>query len=159
MTNYKNLIYALLCLSFSIIVGGSLFEHIAVWPNAFAAPPKSLTMFQGEYAFNPEPFWKSIHPVTLILFIITLIISWNTTRKKNVLIAFMGYVVILIATFIYYLPELKDLIATPFADLINQDLVQRGARWQTLSLFRTALAIILALILYFGLSKSDNKLS
>ena len=70
-------------MSISMVLGASVLEHIAVWPHAFAAIPKSLSMFQGEYRFDPEPFWKSIHPTILILFIINLIICWKTERKKK----------------------------------------------------------------------------
>ncbi|MCB0445987.1 MAG: hypothetical protein KDD03_00460, partial [Gelidibacter sp.] len=73
MRNYKNIIYAIACLSFSIIIGAAFFEHLAVWPQAYAAPPASLGMFQGDYGLNAGAFWIKIHPVTLILFIITLL--------------------------------------------------------------------------------------
>ena len=68
-----------------MILGASVYEHLAVWPNAFAAPPKSLTMFQGDFKLSPDLFWKSIHPITLFLFIVYLILNWKSERKKYIL--------------------------------------------------------------------------
>src|SRR5687768_7076840 len=104
--NFRNLLYALTCLSFSVIIGAAIYEHTALWPSAFAELPKSLTVFQGAYHIDAAPFWKSVHPVTLLLFVITLVVSWKTNRRKHVLVAVGGYVVILLTTFVYFVPEL-----------------------------------------------------
>ena len=69
--NSKNIFYILACISYCLIIGAAVYEHIAVWPVAFSEPPRSLTMFQGNYAIEPALVWKFIHPVTLTLFIIT----------------------------------------------------------------------------------------
>jgi hypothetical protein len=156
MINYKNSFYILLCMSISMVLGASVLEHIAVWPHAFAAIPKSLSMFQGEYRFDPEPFWKSIHPTILILFIINLIICWKTERKKNVLIPLIGYVLIIIVTFLYFVPELNALISTNYEDVVKQDLVYRGNQWQMLSLIRLCFLIILIITLFMGFTKANN---
>lgn len=156
MSSYKNIIYALLCLSLSIIIGAGVYEHIAVFPRAFAAPPKSLMMFQGEYGTNPGAFWKIIHPVTLLLFIITLTLSWKTERRKNVLIPLIIYAIILIATFIYFVPELMALVTTKYENVVNPDLVERGSRWQVLSLMRLCVAIAIDLFLFLGLTKPHH---
>ena len=153
--NFKNILYALTCLSFSAIIGAAIYEHIALWPAAFSELPKSLTVFQGPYRLNAAPFWQSIHPVTLFLFVITLIVNWKTVRKRPILIALIGYVLILAATFIYFVPELLDLTGTPYADSVDTSLQFRGSRWITLSLVRGALLIVLALVLLLGLTKSE----
>ena len=154
MKNYKTIIYILLCISFSIVFGGAVYEHIAIWPTAYEAPPKSLSMFQGEYGLYSAPFWQSIHPVTLVLFIATLIVSWKTDRRKFVLIPFIGYVIILIITSIYFVPELIDIISSEYAENVDQSLVERGALWEKLSIVRMIIGILLMSVLYFGLTKS-----
>ncbi|MBK7526265.1 MAG: hypothetical protein IPI59_01600 [Sphingobacteriales bacterium] len=157
MTNYKNILYFLLCLSFSIILGASVYEHLAVWPNAFAAPPKSLTMFQGDYKLNPGLFWRIIHPITLLLFIINLIISWKTERKKNVLIAMTGYVLIAVAAFLYFSSEIVSLTTIQYENTINQEIIDRFSLWETLSYFELTFAVVLAFILFMGLTKAADK--
>ncbi len=157
MMNYKNMLYFLLCLSFSIILGASVYEHIAVWPNAFAAPPKSLTMFQGDYKLNPGLFWKIIHPITLWLFIINLVINWKTARRMNILTAMVGYVLIAVVAFIYFSPEIVSLTTIQYEDTVSQEIVRKFSLWETLSYLELAFAIVLAFILFMGLTKSNNK--
>jgi hypothetical protein len=154
--NTRNFLYGLLCLSFSIIVGAAIFEHLAVWPIAFSAPPASLSMFQGEYPFSPVNFWARIHPVTLLLFIISLVLSWKTERRLHVLIPFVTYVVILIITSIYFVPEMLEIAQTPFSDQIDESLVKRGYIWQILSLIRLLVIIGMSLFMYLGFTKEIN---
>ena len=151
--NFRDFLYALTCLSFSAIIGAAIYEHTALWPAAFAEPPKSLTVFQGPYRLNAAPFWQSIHPVTILLFIITLAVSWRTHRRKIILITLAGYLLILIATFIYFVPELLELTGTPYSDRVDTSLQERGNLWVTLSLVRGGILIILAFNLLLGLTE------
>ena len=153
MIKMKNLVYTLTCLSISVIIGGAVFEHLAIWPIAYSAPPASLSMFQGDYGLNAGAFWSLIHPATLLLFIITLILFWKYKRRKNIVIAFVGYLVIMVTTFLYFVPELIAIITTTYADTIDPALVSRGQLWEQLSLLRLALLIVLAIILFLGLTK------
>src|SRR5688572_30762573 len=154
--NLRNILYALACLSFSSILGAALYEHVAVWPAAFSELPRSLSMFQGAYKLNSAMFWMPIHPITFVLLVITLILSWKTTRRKNLLITMTGYAIILISTFIFFVPELIDLINTPYADAFDPSLQSRADLWVTLSLIRAGVLIVLAMVLLLGLTKSEN---
>lgn len=151
--NLRNTLYALTCLSFSAIVGAAIYEHTALWPAAFSEIPRSLTVFQGPYHLNAQAFWIPIHPITLLLFVITLIFHWKTDRKKNILIALGGYTVVLIVTFIFFVPELIDLTGTPYSDTIDESLQSRGNLWVMLSLVRLLFLIVLAVQLLLGLTK------
>ena len=151
--NFRNFIYALSCLSFCVIVGAAIYEHTALWPAAFSEPPRSLTVFQGPYALNAAMFWMPVHPVTLLLLVVTLVFTWKTERKKNVLITVAGYVAILLITFTFFVPELIDLTGTPYSDTADQSLQVRGSRWITLSLIRAGVLICLAITLLTGLTK------
>ena len=155
--NFKNFLYALTCLSFSVIIGAAIYEHIALWPAAFSEPPKSLSVFQGPFRLNAGAFWQSVHPVTLLLFVITLILNWRASRRKNVLIALVGYVLVLIATFIYFVPELLELTGTPYSDTVDPSLQERASLWETLSLVRGGILIVLALNLLLGLTEPEPK--
>ncbi|MBX7120602.1 MAG: hypothetical protein K1X42_00585 [Opitutaceae bacterium] len=154
--NIKNLIYALTALSFTVVIGGAIYEHLAVVPIWTAAPPRSLAMFQGEYGLHPEMFWMPIHPVTLVLFVVTLILSWKSARRRNVLISFIGYVVLLAITAIYFVPELMAITRTAYANTIDASLTERAATWEMLSLVRLAILIGLSLTLFLGLTKTSD---
>lgn len=144
-------------MSFCLILGAAVYEHIAVWPIAYSEPPRSLTMFQGPYAIESAPFWKSIHPVTLLLLLITLGLNWRTERKKNILIPLIAYFLVLVLTFIYFVPELFSLTQAPYADTVDAALQKRGSRWITLSLIRAAVLVVSAFILLSGLIRSEKK--
>lgn len=154
--NFRNTLYALTCLSFAAIAGAAIYEHVALWPAAFSEPPRSLSVFQGPYRLNAAMFWMPVHPITLLLFVITLVVSWKTVRRKNILIAMGGYVIILLTTFLFFVPELIELTGTPYSDTIDESLQSRGSRWIALSLVRLAVLIVLAMILLLGLTKAEN---
>ncbi len=150
----KDLLYALTCLSFAIVIGGAVYEHLAVVPRWTQALPESLSMFQGQYGLYPQAFWIPVHPVTLALFAMALIASWKTARRGNLLVAFIGYAIVLGITFVYFVPELIELTSTSFGRSIDAGLTNRAKLWETLSLVRLSLLIVLSLILLLGLTKN-----
>ena len=150
----KNFIYVLACLCFTIMIGGAVYEHLSVVPHWSAAPPASLSMFQGEYGLNPEPFWKIVHPVNLVLFITALIVNWKSERRKNILLPLVIYVVILAITAIYFVPELLSITRTTFAAVSDPGLTQRASQWEMLSIVRLFVLLATAIYLFLGLPKS-----
>jgi hypothetical protein len=155
--NLKDLLYSFTCLSFTVIIGAAVYEHLAVVPRWTAAPPASLSMFTGEYGLNAGAFWMPIHPITLLLLIATLISSWKTERRKNVLITLVSYVGILIITAIYFVPELMKITGTPFSDTVDTSLTSRANLWEKLSILRLLMLIVLSTILFLGLTKRGTK--
>ncbi|RYY23476.1 MAG: hypothetical protein EOO04_14250 [Chitinophagaceae bacterium] len=152
----KELLYAITCLAFCTIIGGAVYEHINIVPVWSAAPPISLSMFQGEYGMKQEYFWKFIHPVNLLLFIVTLIVHWRSTRRKTILAVLGGYLTILIITSIYFVPELIQITTTAFSKTADNHLTSRASLWETLSLVRLVILIVLSLVLFLGLTKSPS---
>jgi hypothetical protein len=153
----RNLVYILTCLSFSVICGAAVYEHVALWPNAFKKLPASLTAFQGEYALNSAPFWMSIHPVTLVLFIIAGVMHWKTERKKHLLYPLLAYLAVLTVTFIYFVPELMSIIKTPYSNSYDEALNTRGSRWEILSIIRGIGLFLTAVYLYLGLTRPATR--
>lgn len=153
----NNIFYVLACISYCLIIGAGVYEHFAVWPIAFMEPPKSLSMFQGNYALQSESFWKLVHPTTLVLLIVTLGLNWKTDRKKYILITLSIYILALIVTFIYYVPELKSIIGTPYSETIDVAIQKRGHLWITLSKIRLSFICISAFVLILGLTKAEQK--
>lgn len=149
----KDLFYALTCLCFTIMIGGAVYEHLNVVPRWAAAPPHSLSMFQGEYGLNQALFWKLIHPVNLVLFIITAILHRRTARKKTVLSVFALYFTILVITSVYFVPELISITTTPFSETVDPELTARASTWEVLSLVRLGILLLMAVFLFLGLAK------
>lgn len=152
----KLLPYLLTCLSFTIIIGAAVYEHASVWPRAYAAPPRSLSMFQGAYGLNSTAFWKAIHPVTVLLFVTTLLMWWKAPARNYVLIPFAIYIIVIAVTFAYFVPELIKITDTQYADVVDDALKSRGSLWITLSLVRAVVLSTAAIILYLGLTKANH---
>jgi hypothetical protein len=153
MPTIKEMLFALTCLSFSIVIGGAVYEHIASVPRWSAAPPVSLSMFQGKYGLNPAPFWMSIHPTTLLLFLATLVACWKTGSRIHIILPLCIYVGVLTITAIYFVPELMSITQTPISDTVDSTLTARAQTWETLSLIRLGVLILIALYLFLGLGK------
>ena len=144
-------------ISFIIVIGGGTYEHLAVVPAWSSAVPASLTMFQGAYALTAQNFWIPIHPVTLLLMTASLVLNWNTERRKFILTALGGYLTVLAVTAVYFVPELMALIQTTYSTTIDAELTRRANLWETLSLLRLAFLLLLAITMLFGLTKSNER--
>jgi CHASE2 domain-containing sensor protein len=153
----KNLLYSLICLCFAIVIGAAVYEHLGVVPQWSAAPPASLSMFQGKYGLAAQNFWMPIHPVCLVLFLLNSVLFWKTDRRKPLLIAFGGYFLVLVITATFFVPELLDITGTPFSETIDAALTQRAKLWETLSIIRMIFLIGLAFVLFSGLTQSGKK--
>lgn len=143
----------LCCISLITVIGGAVYEHVAVVPKWSAAPPLSLSMVQGDYGLNAAPFWQSIHPITLLLFIAALASNWKTERRKLILWPFAAYIFILACTAIYFVPELLSIIGTPYSNTVDADLKSRADLWEGLSIGRLVLIIIMAAVLLSALTR------
>jgi hypothetical protein len=154
----KDILYSICCLAFAIIIGGAVYEHLNVVPTWAAAPPVSLSMFQGEYGLKPELFWMIIHPVNITLFALTLVFHWKSARKKNILLVLISYIIIILVTAIYFVPELISITTTPYALVASADLVRRAQTWEILSIARLIVLVVLAIVLFVGLTKENKSI-
>lgn len=157
MRSVKTLLLIVASISFISVIGGSIYEHLAVVPQWSKSPPGSLTMFQGDYGLNAGKFWQIIHPLTLVLWIASLIANWKTKRRKYISISLGVYVVILIITANYFVPELLSIITTKFEATVNPELVSRAKLWEKLSIARLIVIIGAAGILLYSLTVSSEK--
>ena len=149
----RNFILILACISFVIVIGGALYEHLALVPVWTSAVPVSLSVFQGEYRLSPQNFWIPIHPVTILLLVAALVAFWRSDRRGLIMTVLGGYLLILGVTFVYFVPELTELTQTPFSETVDEALTARAGRWESLSLVRLGFLIILAITLLSTLAK------
>jgi hypothetical protein len=153
MRSIKDFLLILASLSFLTILGAGIYEALSTTPQWSAAPPSSLTMFQGKYGLNSGLFWIIIHPVTISLLVAALIANWKNSRRKPMLWVIGPYVVILIITAIYFVPELIHIITSPYQDIVDNHLQSRAALWEKLSLSRLCLVVVLSFVLLSSLTK------
>jgi hypothetical protein len=156
MKSAKNLLLILASLSFVSIMGAAIYEVISTTPQWSAAPPQSLTMFQGKYGLNSGLFWTIIHPVTILLLVAALFANWNNGRRKQILVVFSSYILILIMTATYFVPVLLHIITSPYQNQVDRDLQLRAALWEKLSFARLCLVVLLSVVLLSALTKPAN---
>lgn len=138
---------------FCIVLGGAVYEHLGVVPQWSKAPPSSLSMFQGDYGLAAEYFWMLVHPATLLLLTGALITNWKNMRRRNILIVLGSYLLILVITSVWFVPELISITHTPYAEAADPDLTRRASMWEAMSLVRLFCLFILAVVLMNTLLK------
>lgn len=144
------LVYLAACFGLAVVLGGGLYEHVCVWPRAFAAPPSSLTMFQGSYGLSPPVLWRRIHPMVVVLLALAAAMQWRTPRRRPLLVTLGAYVVVLAATVGYFAPEAMSIIGAPHADAVDPALLARASRWERLSLLRLGVLLLPTVWLYLA---------
>jgi hypothetical protein len=141
---------------FGSVLGGAIYEHLAIVPQWSAAPPLSLAMFQGEFGVAAYRFWVPIHPVTTVLLLAALAVNWKTARRNYIIIVLAGYFFALLVTFSYFVPELLAITSTPYIAGVDAALTDRAQMWEKLSLVRLVWIALLSFILLFSLTKSSE---
>lgn len=155
---FPNILHILASIAFITIIGAAIYEHAAVVPVWSAAPPRSLSMFQGEYGLQAVNFWKPVHPVTLLLLAAALIANWRQPRRRQLLITSGGYVLVLIITGLYFVPELIAITTSTYSPAVSGDLTGRAKAWEAFSLARLSGLLMLAVVLLYGLGvKTEEK--
>ncbi|MGD9564423.1 MAG: hypothetical protein AB7F88_19460 [Pyrinomonadaceae bacterium] len=157
MSFVRTLVLALGCISFIVVIGGAVYEHLAVVPVWASAAPASLAMFQGEYPLAAARFWIPIHPITLTLLVAALVLNWRTGRRGNILIGLAGYIIVLVITSLYFVPELMAITGSAYSPTVDAELTQRAKTWESLSLLRLGFMILMAIVLLFGLSRHADR--
>ncbi len=152
----RKLLLILGSISFIVVIGGATYEHLGIVPVWASAAPASLTMFQGEYAIQPQRFWIPIHPITLVLLTLALIANWRAASRNFILITLVGYILILATTFVFFVPELMSITRSAFNQTIDVELTARAGMWETLSLVRLGALYLLAIVVLTGVSSAER---
>ncbi|HEY0741208.1 MAG TPA: hypothetical protein VGD40_07090 [Chryseosolibacter sp.] len=140
----------LLCLLYIIMLGGGTYEQMNVTKLIVTAPPASFDMLMGEFPFSPVVFWTTFRPLTILLFIVTLVLCWKKRPTRNVLLAAFGIdSLVTISTFLYFAPEVGSMISAAAANRV-EGLEERAVRWYSLNYVRLAVFYVVGLLLLFA---------
>lgn len=140
------------------LLGGIVYSHIVYFPVYLSALPNSAVVVTGPYGLNEIPFWITIHPLLILSFIVTLVLNWKSKpRRKLILISFTIYIVVIVISQIYFIPELVAFSSSPESNVPPAEWATRAQRWQRLSWIRGAVCYLAALPLLFALTKSPNE--
>ena len=137
-----------------VLLGGIVYSHIVYFPVFLSNLPDSAVLVNGKYALHEENFWMAIHPVLIVLLIITTISNWrNRPRRKKILISFVLYAVVLIVSSIYFIPELINFSKSATSLLPPSEWLRRSSNWMTYSIIRGIIMFAGIIPLFIALLK------
>lgn len=119
------------------LLGGITYSHMVYFPAYLSALPDSAVVVNGPYGLREAIFWMTIHPLLILSLIVTIVLNWRLkARRKLILISFSIYLLVLVVTQIYFLPELIAFEGSPQSGLPPAEWLARSQRWQRLSMMR-----------------------
>ncbi len=102
-----SLFAAITCWAF--IIGGFAYSHVVYFPSYLTHLPESNNLITAPYGIHDDAFWKLIHPITILLTLVALLLNRRRySTRKYILVALSIYVLAIIATFLYFVPNLVD---------------------------------------------------
>jgi hypothetical protein len=136
------------------LLGGIAYSHLVYFPVYLSALPDSSVVVNGTYGLNEGIFWMMIHPLLILSLILTLVLNWKSKpRRKLILISLAIYIVVLVVTQIYFLPELGAFRHSRESSLSSAEWLVRGQRWQRWSWIRGTVMYIGILPLLVALTR------
>jgi hypothetical protein len=136
------------------LLGGITYSHLVYFPVYLSALPDSAVVVNGPYGLHEGIFWLTIHPLLILSLIAALLLNWKSkSRRKLILISFAVYLLVLVATRIYFVPELVAFERSPESSITPAEWLARGQRWQRLSWIRGTIMYAGILPLLLALTK------
>ena len=156
MNQAKQLAVFCTLLLWGTVIGGVAYSHLVFFPPYLSHLPESTNLINGPYGVHDENFWMLIHPLLILSLIITLLLNWKLVdRRRYILIAMGIYALAIIATAIYFVPELKAFAESNRSTTISTaEWLQRGQQWQYLSWTRGFFMYVGFVMMLIALTKS-----
>src|ERR1044071_4714104 len=96
------------------LLGGIAYSHLVYFPVYLSALPDSAVVVNGPYGLHEGIFWGLIHPLLILSLIFSLAMNWKLReRRRLILISFAVYILVLIVSSIYFIPELGNFARSP----------------------------------------------
>lgn len=134
MTKRSTVPQVVLCfflLSALILTGGGIFEHMVITPLWAGAPPESVTQWQ--YGGIQRKFFIIFSPSYYLFSLALIIASWWMPRRQRkwALAAGLSGIVIMVATFSFFIPILQKTQVTRGAGLSGEEITGLVNRFKT----------------------------
>ena len=135
------------------LLGGVAYSHLVYFPAYLSALPESAVVVNGPYGLNEARFWTLIHPLLILSLITTLILNWRQRRRRKLIgVTVALYALAIVATALYFVPELVAFADSPNSAVSPAEWLARGQRWQRLSWVRGAVMYIAFIPLLLALA-------
>lgn len=158
MLRLRNLSLLLTITLWATLLGGIVYSHITFFPVYLSALPDSAVLVHGPYALHDERFWTLIHPLLILSIILTLLLNWKVKKRRVLIAVSIGiYVFAIVATTLYFVPELRAFLGSPDSTVSRPEWFARGQRWQHLSWLRGAMMYVGFIPLLLALVDQSEK--
>jgi hypothetical protein len=135
--NLRDIALMISILILGALLGGVVYSHLVYFPVFLSSLPDSSVLVNGPYALHEERFWLLIHPLAILSLIISLVLNWKIrARRKLIIIPLVVYLLAIVATSLYFVPELRAFHNSPNLNVSPAEWYARGQRWQYLSWVR-----------------------
>jgi hypothetical protein len=129
---------------------------IVVMPSWFKAPPASFVKV-NQYGGAEARFWAPVQGLTFLALLLALILNWNDPpRRTLLLVALSCYVLVAIATAVYFAPKIIAWSRMNPGGVATKELLAEGHRWLALSWIRQALQLVADISLLIALTISKG---
>ena len=136
------------------LLGGIAYSHLVYFPVYLSALPDSAIVVNGPYGLHESIFWMTVPPLLILSLIVALVVNWKyQLRRKFIVISSVVYLLMLVVTQIYFLPELVAFAQSPESNVSAAEWTARGQRWQTMSWIRGGVMYAGIVPLLFALTK------
>ncbi|HEX8336249.1 MAG TPA: hypothetical protein VF621_05930 [Pyrinomonadaceae bacterium] len=153
-TRLGNISLMLSVVLWGTLLGGIAYSHLVFFPVYLSALPDSAVVVNGPYGLRESIFWMTVHPLLILSLVVALAANWRLRgRRRLILISFAVYVLVIVVTSLYFLPELVAFERSPQSGLPPAEWLARGRRWQRLSWVRGASMYAAFMPLLFALTK------
>ena len=128
----------------AVMIGGVVYSHLVFFPVYLGDLPESAVLVTGKYALHEELFWMSLHPLLVISLIATLLLNWRSRARRNLILgATLVYLGAIVATFLYFVPELIAFAHSASSASPKEEWISRGWWWQRWSWLRGAILFVM----------------
>lgn len=140
------------------IIGAIVYSHVVFLPAYLHHLPSSTALLQGDFAIHDEYFWIPVHPVHLVFLATATALNWKLKERRNYMLSAIAiYVVVLVTTFFYFVPELMAFAKSAGSGLPASEWLERGERWERLSWIRGAFMYAGFVLLLLSLMKTSTE--
>jgi hypothetical protein len=156
MNSARNISLLIATVLWATLIGGIVYSHVVFLPAYLPNLPESTSLVKGPYALVDERFWMMIHPLLIITVTIALILNWKVVDRRNLMLSALGiYLIVLVITFIYFVPELLAFAKSAESGIEKREWVIRGTMWEQLSWIRGAFMFGGFVLLQIALTKNN----
>lgn len=127
--------------------GAQLFAIVVIVGTVTTAPPRSLAIYAGQYAYNSGPFREVMPTVTFGLLLIALAGNWRTPRRRLLLAAVALFIAAGVWTIFVMGPVQDAVVRVGYSDTVDEVLRVQAARWHVLDWVAWALTLSTGVVL------------